>query len=302
MSGRQKLVRFRIDDLRKGETKGEIAFETLYDFEYNSPGNFVYSPDGRYLYGSSYYTGASNLFRYDFETKKMDVISNAETGLFRPMPLADGSLIAFEYTSKGFVPARVPTKALEDVSAVKYFGQATVNKYPELKSWKLPPPSTVNSENLITRAGAYNPIQNIQLISAYPIVQGYRDTAGVGMRAEFADRLAPGGNQCGCQLFARSEFALERARAPFVRRASVEMEADGLLQLRRLLRSVRPHQAKPQGRIAEAGAFAIPDLRYVRARSRSIGAWPVTPISTRCRSIRMYPPTMLEICWMRTSG
>jgi hypothetical protein len=188
-SGRQKLVRFRIDDLRKGQTKGEISFETLYDFDYNSPGNFVYSPDGRYLYGSSYYTGASNLFRYDFDTKKMDVISNAETGLFRPLPLADGSLIAFEYTSKGFVPGRVPTKALEDVSAVKYFGQATVNKYPELKSWKLPPPDTVNSENLITRAGSYNPIRNVQLISAYPIVQGYKDTAGVGMRAEFADRL-----------------------------------------------------------------------------------------------------------------
>ena len=27
------------------------------------------------------------------------------------------------------------------------------------------------------------------MISAYPIVQGYKDTAGVGMRAEFADRL-----------------------------------------------------------------------------------------------------------------
>ena len=67
----------------------------------------------------------------------MDVISNAETGLFRPLPLADGSLIAFEYTSKGFIPARVPPQALDDVSAVKYFGQATVNKYPELNAWKL---------------------------------------------------------------------------------------------------------------------------------------------------------------------
>ena len=84
VSGRQKLVRFEIDQLRKGEA----PFEVLHDFEYNSPGNFVYSPDGRYLYGSSYYTGASNLFRYDIETKKMDVISNAETGLFRPVPLA----------------------------------------------------------------------------------------------------------------------------------------------------------------------------------------------------------------------
>ncbi len=91
--------------------RAEAPVRSLYDFEYNSPGNFVFSPDGRYLYGSSYYTGASNLFRYDFETKKMDAISNAETGLFRPVPLADGSLIAFEYTSKGFVPARVPTQA-----------------------------------------------------------------------------------------------------------------------------------------------------------------------------------------------
>lgn len=185
VSGRQKLVRFTIDDLRKGQAK----FEVLHDFEYNSPGNFVHSPDGRYLYGSSYYTGASNLFRYDIATKKMDVISNAETGLFRPLPLADGSLIAFEYTSRGFIPARVPTQALEDVSAVKYFGQVTLEEYPELRSWKLPPPSSLRSETLVTRAGAYDPARNIQLISAYPIVQGYQNTAAVGMRAEFSDRL-----------------------------------------------------------------------------------------------------------------
>jgi hypothetical protein len=191
ISGRQKLVRFRIEDLRKGSPlpAGDAAFETLYDFAYNSPGNFVHSPDGRFLYGSSYYTGASNLFRYNFETKKMDVISNAETGLFRPLPLADGSLIAFEYTSKGFIPARVPTLALEDVTAVKYFGQETLNKYPELRAWKLPPPASINSPDLVTRAGLYKPIQNMQLISAYPIVQGYLNTAAVGMRAEFADRL-----------------------------------------------------------------------------------------------------------------
>jgi hypothetical protein len=185
VSGKQKLVRFRIEDLRKGQA----SFETLYDFEYNSPGNFVYSPDGRFLYGSSYYTGASNLFRYDFATKKMDAISNAETGLFRPLPLADGSLIAFEYTSKGFVPARVPVKPLEDISAVKYLGQATLNKYPELRSWKLPPPASIESKNLVTQSGEYTPLQNVGLIAAYPIVQGYKSTAGVGMRAEFADRL-----------------------------------------------------------------------------------------------------------------
>jgi hypothetical protein len=185
LSGRQKLVRFKIDQLRKGAAK----FEVLYDFEYNTPGNFVFSADGRYMYGSSYYTGAANLFRYDFETKKMDPISNAETGLFRPLPLPDGSLIAFEYTSKGFIPGRVPTQPLEDVSAVEYFGMATLKKYPELKTWKLPPPSSISSENLVTHAGEYKPLQNVQLISAYPIVQGFENTVAAGVRAEFSDRL-----------------------------------------------------------------------------------------------------------------
>ncbi len=186
VNGRQKLVRFQIAQLREPAAQ----YEVLYDFEYNSPGNFVFSADGRYLYGSSYYTGASNLFRYDFETKKMEAISNAETGLFRPVPLADGSLIAFEYTSKGFVPARVPTQPLEDVSAVKYLGQALLEKYPVLRNWKIPPPPPeAASEKLITRAGAYDPIRNVQLISAYPIAQGYKDSQAGGMRAEFADRL-----------------------------------------------------------------------------------------------------------------
>ncbi len=185
LSGRQKLVRFETAKLRTGDA----TYDVLYDFEYNTPGNFVYSPDGRFLYGSSYYTGVSNLFRYDNETKKMDVISNAETGLFRPMPLPDGSLIAFEYTSKGFIPARVPSKPLEDVTAIKYYGMALLEKYPVLRSWKLPPPSSIDSAKLITRAGIYSPMQNVKLIAGYPIVQGYKNTAAVGMRFELSDPL-----------------------------------------------------------------------------------------------------------------
>ena len=185
LSGRQKLVRFETARL----LEGNADFEELYDFGYNSPGNFVYSPDGLYLYGSSYYTGASNLFRYDFQTRKMDVLSNAETGLFRPLPLPDGSLMAFEYTAKGFVLASVPNQPLEDVAAVKYLGTALVDKYPALRTWKLPPPSSIESEKLITRAGAYQPLRNIRLISAYPIMQGYKDSSAAGMRVELADRL-----------------------------------------------------------------------------------------------------------------
>ncbi len=54
------------------------------------PESFVFTRDGRYLYGSSYYTGVSNIFRYEVATGKIEAVSNAETGFFRPVPLADG--------------------------------------------------------------------------------------------------------------------------------------------------------------------------------------------------------------------
>ena len=53
----------------------------------------MFSRDGRYLYGSSYYTGVSNIFRYEVATGDVEAVSNAETGFFRPMPLADGRLV-----------------------------------------------------------------------------------------------------------------------------------------------------------------------------------------------------------------
>jgi hypothetical protein len=185
LSGRQKLVRFQIEKLKQGDA----SFDVLHDFEYNTPGNFVFSPDGRYLYGSSYDTGVSNLFRYDFKTGAMDAMTNCETGLFRPLPLPDGRLIAFEYTAKGFAPAFVDARPLQDVSSIEYLGQATVEKHPELRKWKLPPPSTVNVESLLTNTGRYHPLKSVSLLSVYPIAQGYKDTAAAGARLEFADRL-----------------------------------------------------------------------------------------------------------------
>ena len=70
-TGTQRLVRFQTADLLAGKTTHEV----LYDFKFNSPDSFTFSPDGRYLLGSSYVTGASNLFRFDLETKKLEALS-----------------------------------------------------------------------------------------------------------------------------------------------------------------------------------------------------------------------------------
>ena len=63
VDGTQELVRFDTADLIAGDAKPE----ELFDFAESAASNFVFDPSGRYLYGSSFYSGVSNIFRYDFE-------------------------------------------------------------------------------------------------------------------------------------------------------------------------------------------------------------------------------------------
>jgi hypothetical protein len=182
VSGRQRLVRFTLP--RDGSNLADP--EVLHDFEFSSPASFVFSPDGRYLYGSSYYTGVSNIFRYDFQARKMEVLSNAETGLFRPLPRPDGSLLALEYTASGFVPVTMPVQPVEDVSAIEYLGQQVAERYPVVKTWMLPSPVRIDLDKEIIHKGAYSTAR-LGLLSAYPIVQGYKDTAAYGWRFDASD-------------------------------------------------------------------------------------------------------------------
>jgi hypothetical protein len=53
------------------------------------PEGFVFSKDGRYLYGSSYFTGVSNIFRYEIGTEQLEAVSNTDVGFFRPLPAGE---------------------------------------------------------------------------------------------------------------------------------------------------------------------------------------------------------------------
>jgi len=184
-TGTQKLVRFNTIDL----IAGKYAPQVLHDFQYNSPDGFVFSADGNYLFGSSYVTGASNLFRFDLRENKLEALSNSDTGLFRPLPLPDGTLAAFEYSAKGFRLVDLPVKVIEDVNAIPYLGESVVEKFPELRSWNLPSRDKIDDLRLRTYAGYYRPLRNIDLQSAYPIVQGYQDSKAGGVRLDFGDSL-----------------------------------------------------------------------------------------------------------------
>ncbi|MBA4313679.1 MAG: hypothetical protein C0417_13735 [Chlorobiaceae bacterium] len=185
ISGKQKLVKMFIEKLLLGDNE----YETLYQFENNSPLNFVFSPDGKYLYGSTYYTGVSNVVRYEFETKKMEWLTNCETGLFRPVPVSADSLIAFQYSGKGFIPVEISNVPTENVSNIKYLGYEISEKHPIVRSWILPSPLTIEIDTLTDYAGVYDGFSNIRINSAYPIVDGFKDFTAYGIRFNFLDPL-----------------------------------------------------------------------------------------------------------------
>jgi hypothetical protein len=168
---------------------GDFTPLSEYRFGQSVPEGFVFSPDGRYLYGSSYYTGVSNIFRYEVATGAVEAVSNADSGFFRPVPLADGRLVVLTYTGAGFIPTIIEPKPLQDVSAITFLGAAIADKYPVVKTWQVAAPGTVDDQKLVKSAGPYVPLEQLELSNAYPVLQGYKKNAGVGYNMNFEDPL-----------------------------------------------------------------------------------------------------------------
>jgi hypothetical protein len=185
VSGQQNLRVFELQSLMDGATEPVGSF----DLGQAIPEGFVFSPDNRYLYGSSYYTGVSNIWRYEVATEALEIVSNTETGYFRPIPREDGSLIVFNYTGDGFVPVTIEPEPLEDVGAVVFLGTRTIATHPELAEWEAGSPSEIDIEDITTAQGDYVPIQNLGFESWYPAVAGYKDSVSLGLELNFSDPM-----------------------------------------------------------------------------------------------------------------
>ena len=186
VSGDQFL---RVFDLQRVQA-GDMKPLSEHLFGQSIPESFVFSPDGRYLYGSTYYTGVSNIFRYEVANGEVEAVSNAESGFFRPVPLADGRLLVFNYTGAGFVPATIEPKVLKDVSAITFLGAELAEKHPVVKTWQVASPSEVDDAKLVVARGPYVPLKRMQMQSAYPVITGYKQKIGVGMHAHIDDPLS----------------------------------------------------------------------------------------------------------------
>lgn len=184
ISGRQKLIRFNLEDLRLGKA----LIDTIYEFENNSASNFVFSHDGKYIFGTSYYTGVSNVFRIELSTKKLDILTNAETGYFRPTIISEDTLLVLEYNQNGMLPCLMKITPLENVNAIKFLGQEIVKNNPEVKEWKLPPPTEIDIDSIRIYEGDYDDMK-LKLTSAYPIVEGYKEFPSFGYSFDFRDKI-----------------------------------------------------------------------------------------------------------------
>jgi len=185
IDGNQYLRIFRISDLLNG------YYEVISQFDFGRavPESFVWSPDSKHLYGSSFYTGVSNIFRYEVATGELEAVTNAETGFFLPIPLEDGSMIVYEYTGKGFVPVRIDPVPQEDLMAINFLGNEIVKKHPVVTEWAVGSPLKIDLAALNPQEGEYHPRKELRYASGYPIIEGYRDTVALGWGFLFEDPM-----------------------------------------------------------------------------------------------------------------
>jgi hypothetical protein len=186
INGQQLLVKMNVDSLFGGTS---FSFDTLFNFENSIPANFIFSNDDKYLYGTSYYSGVSNIYRYDLAKKDMQIMSNCETGFFRPIPVSQDSLITFKYTTQGFQPVMIGNSPVSNVKAIDLLGEQVVEQHPVVKDWIAPPPSSINIDTMIIGKEDYNVFKHFGIVSFYPVVQGYKYYSSYGLRFNLSDPL-----------------------------------------------------------------------------------------------------------------
>ncbi|MDQ1264945.1 MAG: hypothetical protein QG635_95, partial [Bacteroidota bacterium] len=185
VNGKQQVVMFDIRNLELGNQN----YDVINEFEGSSASDFVFSPDGKYIYGSSYFTGVSNIYRIELSTKKYEALTNSERGYFRPIPLENDSLIIFEYTSEGMLPKIIGINPIEDINAVNLLGQEAFKANPELASFSLSPASRINLDSIGFKEIKYNEFSNMTPSALYPIIQGYKDYPAYGLKFDIGDQF-----------------------------------------------------------------------------------------------------------------
>jgi len=185
VAGNQRLVLYRLDDLTQGMTKHEV----FYEFEESAMSSFRFSDDDKYLIGTSYYTGVSNVWRINIETKEAELLTNTENGFFNPVQISKDSLLVFEFYNNGLKPCKIKINPIEDANAIELLGQKVFERNPVVEEWMLPPPSEINIDSVKTFEGEYSAFKELRFTNAYPIIEGYKNLVAWGYRFNYMDPI-----------------------------------------------------------------------------------------------------------------
>ncbi|MGL5271955.1 MAG: hypothetical protein ACRC8J_00530, partial [Phocaeicola sp.] len=187
------LVKFDVDNLENAKFEYEKIL-TLHD---SNLSQFKYAQNDSLLIGSSYYTGVSNIWAIDLETKELELLSNVETGLFAPLQILPDSLIALRFERNGMKPVKMGINSVKSVNAIEYLGQKAFERNPMLE--KL---DEIRNENKVDLSfkevydgiTTYNFLKELKFAGAYPDISGYKDykafngvTPVLGYRFRFED-------------------------------------------------------------------------------------------------------------------
>lgn len=187
--GRQEVM---VADLETMQQIGQFQYETVSAD--GSPERPAWSVDGKMLYWNAYTNGVSNVFRkkQDPAAKngEVEAVTNVLSGIFHPTPLADGNLLAFLYTGEGFQPVMVKDAPVEGLAAIQYYGQAIIEKKPELEAWRLKPDAARQEEISETlQTEPYRPYLNLKYATHVPVIQAFQHDLAIGVFNQFVDPL-----------------------------------------------------------------------------------------------------------------
>ena len=153
------------------------------------PEGFIFSKEGQHLYGSSYYNGVSNIYRYDIERDVIEAISNTDVGFFSPVAVNTNRLIVSRYTAQGFLPTLVDITPTKDLSAIDFLGQQVAEQHPEVRTWMQQPAAVLPFEASVIRRGDYAPVKELGLQSVIPTIERYKQSTALGLAADFSDPM-----------------------------------------------------------------------------------------------------------------
>ena len=181
-SGEQEVIAVNIERFKKS---GKFLYQTISAD--GSPEFPSWSTDEKYLYWNAYTNGVSNIYRNRVGSATVEPLSHTLRGLFRPVYVSEDSLLVFEFSSEGFIPALIPNRPAGQLTAIQYYGQKVIDRNPYLANWLVETATELARAEGEPEINGYSGLSHLKVHSLIPVVSGFQNQMTAGIYANFAD-------------------------------------------------------------------------------------------------------------------